>query len=100
MRISTRLRALRYESRNLGLVALTLPLLVMVGFGGLAGLLLLGSAPRTSIADLLTAGLEAGVPLAAGVVVAGIVARDPAIELQLTLPTAYHRTATRRFALA
>jgi hypothetical protein len=99
MRLSTRLRALRYETRNLGWVALAMPLLVLAGFGGLAGLLLLGKTQHVYIGDLLTAGVEAGLPLAAGVVVAGLLAQDASIELQLSLPTAYHRTVTRRFAL-
>jgi hypothetical protein len=100
MRASTRLRVATYEARNLGLVSLTMPLLVLAGFGGLAALLLLGKTQHIYVADLITAALEAGLPLAAGVVVAGLMARDAGIELQLSLPTAYHRTAVRRFALA
>jgi hypothetical protein len=99
MALSTRLRALGYEARNLGLVSLAMPLMVLAGFGGLAALLLLGPTQHKYIADLITAGLESGIPLAAGVVVASLVAQDASIELHLTLPTAYHRTATRRFAL-
>ncbi len=100
MRITTRLRALGYEARNVGLSSLAMPLLVLAGFGGLAGLLLLGKTQHQSVADLLTAALEAGVPLAAGVVAAGLLVQDASIELQLSLPTAYYWTATRRFALA
>jgi hypothetical protein len=99
MEISTRLRALRYETRNVGWVALVMPPLVLAGFGGLALLLTLGKTPHENIGNLVTAGIEAGLPLAVGVVVAGLFAQDASIELQLTLPTAYHRTITRRLAL-
>jgi hypothetical protein len=51
------------------------------------------------IAGLLTAALEAFAPLAAGVLVATIAARDDALELQLTVATPYRRTAGRRIGL-
>jgi hypothetical protein len=40
-----------------------------------------------------------GLPLAAGVGAASLVGADPAVELQLTLPTAYRATILRRLAV-
>jgi hypothetical protein len=72
------------------------PILVMIGFALFAGLLHYLKVDPTRT---LSASLEMILPLAAGVVVATIVSHDPAIELQLTLPRKYHRTAMVRLGL-
>ncbi len=53
-------------------------------------------APDTAL--ILQNLLELALPLAAGVGAASLVGRDPAVELQLTLPTAYRATILRRLA--
>lgn len=89
----------RYELRGLGRTGVTMPAGVLLGFAGLAGMMhLLGAADR-HVARVLVAALEAGLPLAAGVVAAGITADDPALDLQLALWTPYRVTLARRLAI-
>src|SRR6266545_1588803 len=52
--------------------------------------------PDQSTALVLQSLLELALPLAAGMGAANLVGRDPAVELQLTLPTAYRSTILRR----
>jgi hypothetical protein len=52
--------------------------------------------PGPSTALILQNLLELALPLAAGIGAASLVGRDPAVELQLTLPTAYRATILRR----
>lgn len=99
MRLRASLRALHYERRILGVLALALPLLIVAGFDGFAGLLGLGRTAHSVLGNVLTAGLETGLPLAAGLSVSAMMAQDSALELQLSLPTAYRTTVQRRFAL-
>lgn len=86
---------LRYELRLLGKPVFLTPLLVI---GVLA--LLLAVANRGITADTMAralgGSLEILLPMAAGVVVATIATHDRAIELQLTMPRKYHRTANAR----
>ncbi len=87
---------LRYELRLLGKpVFLTPPLVVM----GLTLLLTLANRNVTAVtmARAIGGSLEMLLPMAAGIVVATIATHDPAIELQLTMPHCYHRTANARF---
>ncbi len=86
----------RYELQLMGKRVILTPILVMVGFGLFAGLL---HYLKVDPARTLSASLEMILPLAAGVIVATIVSHDPAIELQLTLPKKYHRTAMGRLLL-
>ncbi len=87
---------LRYELRLLGKPVFLTPLLVVAGF-----VLLLALVNRdvslTTIARSMGASLEVLLPMAAGVIVATVATHDPALELQLTMPHKYHRTANARF---
>jgi hypothetical protein len=89
----------RYELRGLGRVGLAMPAGVLLGFAGLAGLMRLLGAADQQIARVLVAALEVGLPLAAGMVAAGIATGDPAIALQLALRTRYRVTLARRLVL-
>ncbi|HEX7736544.1 MAG TPA: hypothetical protein VF458_16975 [Ktedonobacteraceae bacterium] len=86
---------LRYELRLLGKSVWLTPLLVVAGLA-----LLLAIANRgvtaTTMARSMGASLEMLLPMAAGIVVATIATHDRAIELQLTMPRRYHRTANAR----
>jgi hypothetical protein len=85
--------------RNLGALPLVVPLATAAVFAGLAGLMGAGGAESRSLAKLLLAGLEVGLPLAAGLIAAGVVAGEPAVELHCSLPTRYRTTLGRRLAL-
>ena len=87
---------LRYELRLLGKAVFLTPLLVVCGL-----VLLMAVANRgitaTTLARAMGASLEMLLPMAAGIVVATVATYDRAIELQLTMPRRYHRTANARF---
>lgn len=87
---------LRYELRLLGSPVFLTPLLLISGFALFMTLIQRGMTPYT-MARALGASLEMLLPMAAGVVVATIATHDRAIELQLTMPRRYHRTANARF---
>ena len=87
---------LRYEVRLLGRPALLMPCLIMIVGVLLAVILRLS---QTKMISLFTACLEMFLPLAAGVFVAAICGHDPAMELQLTLPTLYRRTIFYRLGI-
>ena len=88
-----------YELRLLGRAGLATPILVLLLFGGLALLSrLLGGEPNV-VAPVCVSALELGLPLAAGVAAAGVVAEDPAIDLQLSFGTRYRATLGRRLGL-
>ena len=89
----------RYEMRRLGWMGLATPAVVAFLFCGMALLMTLVGADEARVARVLVAGLELGLPLAAGVVAAGIAADEPAIDLQLALFTRYRTTLLRRLAL-
>ncbi|GHO88332.1 hypothetical protein [Dictyobacter formicarum] len=87
---------LRYELRLLGPKVILPPLLVIVLLGALAILLhILG----VNTSHALMASQEMFLPLAMGAIVAATGLHDPALELQLTMPTNYRRTAMYRFLL-
>jgi len=90
---------LPYEVRVLGGLGLAMPPMVLLVFGGVAALAAAGGAPPGRVARVVTAGLELGLPLAAGFVAATVVAHEDALELQLGLPTRYRTTVVRRLAL-
>jgi len=87
----------RHEVRRAGWAALLTPLVAAVG---LAAVAVDGAArldqPSQSTALVLQSLLELALPLAAGMGAANLVGRDPAVELQLTLPTSYRTTILRR----
>lgn len=82
-----------YELRLLGWGVMLTPLLIILAMGGLA-FFQQGNAGRT-----MSAALEMMLPLVAGVTVGMVASRDHALELQLTLPRIYRRTALLRIAL-
>ncbi len=89
---------LRYELRLLGKIVFLTPLLVVIGLGLLIALVS-RDINLTNIERSMGASLEVLLPMAAGVIVATVATHDPAIELQLTMPRKYHRTANARFLL-
>ncbi len=90
---------LRAEARILGPVFFGIPLFVAVLFAIAAGMMAFRQAQHGDIANMLTAGLEGGIPLALGIVFAAVTAREPALEIQLTVATPYFVTIGRRFGL-
>jgi hypothetical protein len=87
----------QYEIRRAGWTALLGPLLIVpLGVG-----IVLASPPSsdTDTARILLGVLEMGVPLAVGVGCASLVGRDPASEIQLTMPTRYRATLFRRLVV-
>jgi hypothetical protein len=90
----------RYEVRRAGWAAALAPPLVA------AVVVLLavvdsaeGGGQRGAVIRNLFATLEMGLPLVAGIGAASLVGRDPAAELQLTVPTPYRATLLRRLAV-
>jgi hypothetical protein len=88
-----------YEMRELGVIALLTPLFVVAGIALIAGMMTLGGAQSEQIANVLTRSMEILYPLAAGMVAATIVAADPGVEWQLTMPTPYRVTFFRRLMI-
>jgi hypothetical protein len=87
----------RYEVRRAGWAALLGP---PVAIALVASLALAGSSSDdTATARVLLGILEMAVPLAAGVGCASLVGRDPATEIQLTVPTPYRFTLLRRLVV-
>lgn len=86
---------LRYELRLLGKPVWLTPLLVVCGLALLLAIVNRG-VTATTLARSMGASLEILLPMAAGIVVATIATHDRAIELQLTMPRKYHRTASAR----
>ncbi|BCJ55418.1 hypothetical protein Asp14428_68930 [Actinoplanes sp. NBRC 14428] len=87
----------RYEMRRAGWAALLGPPVALAV--GLAAALANPLPGEASTARILLGSLEMAVPLAAGVACASLVGRDPAVELQLTSPTAYRVTLLRRMVV-
>jgi hypothetical protein len=87
---------LRYELRLLGKPVFLTPVLVVVGFALLLAIVSRG-VTATTVARSMGGSLEVLLPMAAGVVVATVATHDRALELQLTMPRKYHRTANARF---
>ena len=85
----------RYELRLLGKAVFLTPLLVIGVFALFMALVNRGVTTYT-MARALGASLEILLPMATGVIVATIATHDRAIELQLTMPRRYHRTASAR----
>jgi hypothetical protein len=87
---------LRYELRLLGRPVFLTPVLVVAGLALLLAIANRGITPVT-MARAMGGSLEILLPMAAGIVVATIATHDRAMELQLTMPRKYHRTASGRF---
>lgn len=88
-----------YEFRRIGKIGLMTPLLIVAGFGIVAVPMALLGREKGQIANLLSSVPEVYLPIAAGLAAAAIVAREPALDLHLTLRTHYRTTALRRLAL-
>ena len=88
----------RLELRRIGWGAWFAPLGAITALGALAFLAnVMGMGSQTN--SILSEGLDA-LPLVGGIAAATLLASDPALELQLTLPTSFRATALRRAALA
>lgn len=94
-----RLDRLRHEVRILGPLFFLIPLALVVAFAGLTALLFVGNVVHSFIVMLLTAALEACLPLATALLLANVAVQDASLELLLTLPIAYRWIAFLRFAL-
>ena len=90
----------RHEMHRAGWAALFTPLAAAVGLVLVAadGAIRLDQ-PSHGTALVLQSLLELALPLAAGMGAANLVGRDPVLELQLTLPTAYRTTVLRRLVV-
>ncbi|GLY98871.1 hypothetical protein [Actinoplanes sp. NBRC 103695] len=87
----------RYEIRRTGWTALLGPPIAVAL--GIAAALANPQPGDTTTARILLGALEMAIPLAAGVSCASLIGRDPAVEIQLTSPTAYRVTLVRRMAV-
>lgn len=90
---------LPYELRRLGKIGLVMPVLVALGFVGIAAAMALTGAGTEQVARQLTSGLEIALPLVAGLAAAFVVADEPALDLHLTFLTRYRTTVLRRLGL-
>jgi len=99
LNIARQVSVLRYEFRILGPLAFALPLLIAMSFAALGLWLNARNVAHSFIGSLLTASLEACIPLLAGALTATIAVHDSAIELQLTVLMPYRFTVFRRFIL-
>jgi hypothetical protein len=99
MKLAFRVARLHHEVRVLGWWLFGIPVLVAGGLGALVGVLDARNVSRDFLANVLTATLEACLPLACGVIIATVVGQDAALELQLSAPTPYRRTTLRRIGL-
>src|SRR5690348_5782601 len=94
-----RLDHLRYEVRILGPLLFLIPLALALAFAGLTALLFVGNVGQGCIVSMVTAALEACLPLTAAIILTNVAVQDASLELLLTMPTSYHRIAFLRFAL-
>ncbi len=92
---------LRYELRLVRPLALATPLLIIVGMAlvALGIALFTAHGDHHTLAQLMTASLEMLAPLGAAIIVASLTVSDSAMELRLTLPQPYARTALLRAGL-
>lgn len=95
----TRPQWLFYELRRIGYIGMVAPVLVVSLFVGVAAAASLSGTEQNQIARLLTASMELGLSLIAGLIAAHIVASEPAPDLHLTLRTHYRTTLLRRLTL-
>lgn len=90
---------LPYELRRLGLMGLVMPLAVVLAFSIPALVEVARWHDAIEVARILTASVEIGLPLAAGIAAVYLVAQDPAIDLQLSVLTPFGWTLARRLLL-
>ena len=89
----------RSEIRILGTAAFAIPALSAIGLIGFAVVLRARAINPDFVNNVLVAALEAFLPLAAGILLTTVAAKDDAIEVQLSLVTPYRITVARRVAL-
>ncbi len=99
MSAASSLEAARYEARIVGLWVLALPAFVAGLFTIAAGMMAFKQAQHIDIQHMVMTGMEGALPLVAGIGVATIVAHEPALELQLSMPLPYRRVALVRCGL-
>lgn len=87
-----------HEARIVGRALIALPLLLLTGLLVIAAARVLAGSWEQARTVML-AGLESGVPLAAGIGAAVAVTAERSIELQLSLRTPYRSTVLRRVSL-
>lgn len=90
---------LLYELRRIGYTGLAAPVLVIFLFVGVATAAFLSGTDERQIARLLTAGMELGLSLVAGLIAAHVISSEPAPDLHFTLRTRYRTTLLRRLTL-
>jgi hypothetical protein len=90
---------LPYEVRWIGSSGLVTPALILAAVAGVGLLMDLNGAGRERVSQLLATAPEWGLPLAAGVIASSVVAREPTVDLHLTLETRYRTTVVRRLAV-
>lgn len=90
------LTRLKYELQLSGKRVILTPLLIMAGCTLIAYYM---HYRNLDPSRFLASSLEIILPLAAAIIVATITSHDPAIELQLTVPAKYHKTALGRLIL-
>ncbi len=88
----------RYELRRIG-SGLLIPLVIMLAFAGFGVLMRLNQVTPARSMRAVVAGLEIGMATAVGIATASLIASDPLIELQFSLPTPYRKTFARRLSL-
>jgi hypothetical protein len=79
---------------------LAAPLAASLGLAGAAALMAVLGVQHSQRQRWLGVGVEVVVPLVAALPVAWMIAREPALELQLSLPRPYPGTVGRRLAIA
>lgn len=94
-----RLDVWRHELRILGPVLFAIPVGLALFLAVLTVMMFVGNVNHTFIALLLIAGIEACLPLAAGILLATVTMQDASLELLLTMPIAYRAIAFARFLL-
>jgi hypothetical protein len=90
---------LLHEIRRVGLAALAAPVAVPLALGIVAGPIVAMSVHPGERQSWPGIGLEIAAPLVAALPVARMVAREPALELQLSVRTPYPATVMRRLAI-
>lgn len=76
-----------------------MPVAIIVGFTLVAVATAFLGSNSDEVGVLLSSVPEVYLPIAAGLVAAAVVSREPAVDLHLTLKTSYRRTLARRLAL-
>jgi hypothetical protein len=90
---------IRYELRQVGVVALLTPILIIVSFSFFGVLMRFNGVSPDRSTRAVVASLEIGVATAAGLIAATLISSDPLLELQLSLATRYRTTFARRLSL-